>query len=240
MAQIIRPVITRGFDLYTVKVGSTRIDLSSIYPDAGTVYSNGVPVEPGPGGLGSTSTAIERTGALRDGSSGVVPIEMFVENSVSVTPVDRSRFGLGEGQAEFHTIINRGGLFRCLPNTDGLVRPSVGCMAIERTEKSGGTFELLLNINPLIVLTVVGGSVLDLNGPDVLLVVDGTGLLNPVRSVGGRWFGIPMQTNALRNAAFPAGGFIAAADSTTGAPIEVELTSGGVAARRVIVMDSSG
>jgi hypothetical protein len=235
MAQILSPVVTRGFDLYTVKRGSTSIDLSAIFPGAGTVYSDGVPVNP-EGGLAHTSTAIERTGALRDGSSGVVPIEMFLENSVSVKPVDRSLFGLGEGQADFHTIINRGGIVPGLPNTDGLVRPSVGSMAIRRTGKGGGTFELMLNVNPLIVLTVVGGSVSDLNGPDVLLVIDGTGLLNPVGSVGGQWAATSPQITALRNASFPVGGFVAGADSTTGAPIEVGLTSGGVDARRVVTV----
>src|ERR1700733_14999572 len=103
--------IQAGFELYSVIPGSTRIDLSSLFPGAGTVFSDGVPVLPGPDGLGNTTTAIERTGGvpvLPGGGTGTVPIELFAENSVSVTPVDRSLFGLGVGLADFHTIINRG------------------------------------------------------------------------------------------------------------------------------------
>lgn len=71
--------------------------------------------------------------------------------------------------ADYHTIINRGGLIANLPNTDGRVSPSLGSMGVRRNRGTdGGGFDLLVNINPLIVLTVVGGSVSNLVGGDVL------------------------------------------------------------------------
>ena len=142
--------IALGFDLFHVIEGSTSIDLSSVFPGAGIVFSNGVNFL----GLGNASTGLQRTQPLPPLSIGQtvnVAIEFVVEHSLSVNPVDRAPFGLGTGLADFHTIINRGGILPYLPNTDGLVSPSVGSMTITRTVANGGTFVLNLDINPLVV-----------------------------------------------------------------------------------------
>ena len=218
--------ILPGYDLYTVLTGSTSINLEEIFPGAGTVYTNGVPVDPE--SLGETSTAIERKGTLPDGQSGVIPIEMILEHSVSVDPVDPTPFGVtGVEKADYHTIINSGGRFAGLPNTDGRVQPSLGSMAITRRSNvdGGGTYETQLNVNPLIVITVVGGSVLDLDGPDILTVIDASGYLNPVGSLGGKWSESSTGARALSAAEFSAGEFFAATDAVSGEPITVDWTS---------------
>ena len=224
--------IDPGFDLLNVIDGSTSIDLGAVFPGAGLVFSDGVPFP----GLGNFTTGAERTQGLPTfnvGDTGVVTMEWFAEHSKSVTPVDRSLFGLGPGLADFHTVINRGGQFPHLPNTDGMVTPSIGSMSISRTGVNGGTFELNLDINPLIVFTTVGGSVTDLNGPDVLLVLDGSGLLNPVGSLNGLWSSSP-PPDPIANAAFPTGGFYASVDPNTLAPSPTDLTSGGIFAARQV------
>jgi hypothetical protein len=219
-------IIKAGYDLFSVVDGSTLINLDLVFPGAGVVHSDGVPIDPQ--NHGNFTTGLIRKADLADGESGAVPIAWFAEHSVSVKPVKLAPFGLGDGEADYHTIINLGGILPNLPNTDGLVRPSEGVMGIKRLSPGGGRFDLLVNINPLIVLTKVGGSASRLDGPDVIKVIDGSGLLNPVRSVGGQWSEVPHSTNAITSTAFPAGaGFLAALDRTRGEPATAELTSGG-------------
>lgn len=229
------PVVSaQGFNLFNVINGSTSINLDPVFPGAGTVLSDGVTFP----GLGNFTTGLERLEEipfLSLGQTVSVPIEWFAENSISINPVNRSVFGLGTGLADFHTIINRRGLFPQLPNTDGLVSSSVGSITITRITNNGGTFSLHLDINPLIVLTTVGGSVSDLTSPDVLLVLNGTGLLNPVGSLGGQWSETP-PSNTIVNPEFPARGFYAAVDPITVAPSIVNLTSGGIEAARNVTI----
>ena len=223
--------LSAGYDLFSVVKGSTLFHLDPLFQGAGTLYSDGVPIDRET--MGNFSTGLLRKGEIPDGESGVVPIEMFAEHSVSVSPVKLSPFGLGDGEADFHTIINLGGLLPNLPNTDGLVRPSQGVMAIRRSRPSGGRFEIMLNINPLIVLTRVGGSIADLEGPDVIQRIDGSGLLNPVTSIGGQWSEAPTKL-AVQHQQFSAGNFWAAFDRTSGDPGTVELKSGGLGAERLV------
>jgi hypothetical protein len=225
--------INAGYDLFSVVKGSTLINLDSIFPGAGIIYSDGVPIDGER--FGSFSTGLIRNAALEDGQSGAIPITWFAEHSVSVEPVDLAPFGLGEGQADFHTIINAGGVLPDLPNTDGLVRPSQGVMLIRRSRGGGGRFELAVNINPLIVLTKVGGSMSSLDGPDVIKVIDGSGLLNPVGSIGGQWAETEYRAGTRAAEAFPSGGnFAAGLDRNLAEPVKIELTSGGVEAQRVV------
>lgn len=84
------------------------------------IYSEGLPIDPER--YGNFSTGIERKGEIPDGESGVIPIEMFAENSVSIHTVRLTPFGLGDGIGEFHTVINRGGVFSNLPNSDSFVK----------------------------------------------------------------------------------------------------------------------
>lgn len=222
--------IKAGYDLFNVIAGSTRINLDPLFPGAGVVYSDGVPIDPDR--LGNFTTGLIRKGDLADGSSGVVPIAWFAEHSISTKPVKLAPFGLGDGEADYHSIINLGGVLPNLPNTDGLVRPSEGVMSIRRLRPSGGRFELLLDINPLIVLTKVGGDVSQLDGPDVIKYFDGSGLLNPVASIGGQWSEVPHE-RAIRSDQFArTENFSAALDRTTSQPATVELTSGGLDANR--------
>lgn len=224
--------IGNGFDLFSVVKGSTRIDLEPLFPGIGTVYSEGIPIDPDR--TGNFSTGLVRKGELPDRLSGVVPIEMFAEHSISIKPVPLAPFGLGDGFADLHTIINAGGVLPGLLNTDGLVQPSVGVMGIWRNFSGGGRFELLLNINPLIVLTRVGGSVRDVKGPDIIRTFDGTGLLNPVGSIGGQWTSEPHRDRSIRDERFPTGGFHAALDRSNSEPVSVQLTSGGLGAERLV------
>lgn len=225
--------INPGFDFFTVVEGSTYFNLEPLFPGSGIIYSEGLPIDPE--NFGNFSTGIERKGEIPDGESGVIPIEMFAENSVSIEPIKLAPFGLGDGVGEFHTIINRGGIFPNLPNTDGLVRPSTGVMSIHRNRTGGGRFELMLNINPLIVITKVGSSIKDLNGPDVIKVIDGSGLLNPVGSIGGQWTADPLPKFVeKRSATFASGNFFAATDRVSKEAITVQLTSGGLDAQRLV------
>jgi hypothetical protein len=225
--------INPGFDLFTVVEGSTYFNLEPLFPGAGIIYSEGIPIDPE--NFGNFSTGIERQGSIPDGQSGVIPIEMFAENSISKEPVKLFPFGLGEGVGEFHTIINRGGIFPHLINTDGLVRPSTGVMTVHRNRTGGGRFELTLNINPLIVITKVGGSIKDITSPDIIKIIDGSGLLNPVGSIGGQWTADDLpKISAKRNPAFPIGDFFIATDRFTKEPITVQLTSGGLDAQRLV------
>lgn len=224
--------IGSGYDLFSVVKGSTLIDLGQIFPGAEVIYSDGVPIDPEQ--YGNFSTGIKRYGELPHGESGVIPIEMFAEHSVSIKPVSLKPYGLGDGYADFHTIINLGGILPNLPNTDGLVRPSTGVMAIHRSATGGGRFELMLNINPLIVLTKVGGSVADLESDDIIKVIDGSGLLNPVGSIGGQWSEAPPAARGLLQENLRAEGFFAATDRLSSEPSTVDLTSGGVRAQRQV------
>ena len=120
-----------------------------------------------------------------------------------------------------------------MPNTDGLVRPSEGVIAIKRSSSGGGSFDLSVNINPLIVLTKVGGSVAKLDGPDMIKVIDGSGVLNPLGSVGGQWAETPHKSRRIESLAFASGGtFFAGLDRASGEPVTVDLTSGGLRAQR--------
>jgi hypothetical protein len=107
-------------------------------------------------------------------------------------------------------------------------------MGIWRTFSGGGRFELMLNINPLIVLTRVGGSVRDLGGPDVITTFDGSGLLNPVGAIGGQWSTISPRTRSFTDERFSPGGFYAATDRALHVPVSVQLTSGGLGATRLV------
>ncbi len=223
--------IGAGYDLFSVVKDSTMINLEPLFPGVGIVYSNGVPIDAKQ--FGNFSTGLVRKGELSARESGVVPIEMFAEHSVSVKPVSLAHFGLGEGEADLHTIINAGGVLPGILNTDGLVRPSAGVMGIWRTFSGGGRFEIMLNINPLIVLTRVGGSVKDVKGPDIIKAIDGSGLLNPVGSIGGQWSDAPPR-RMVWNEVFGNGDFFAAIDRTSREPVSVELTSGGLDAHRLV------
>jgi hypothetical protein len=226
-------ILRAGHDLFNVVKGSTVVNLDSLFPGAGNVYSDGVPIDPV--NLGNFTTGLIRKADLPEGESGAVPIIWFAEHSVSTHPVNLAPFGLGEGNADYHTIINLGGVLPYLPNTDGLVRPSEGVMTIHRSRVGGGRFDLVLNINPLIVLTKVGGRPFPLNGPDVIKVIDGSGILNPVRSIGGQWSEVSHKTRSIQNDFFQTGGsYFAALDRITAEPIAVELTSGGLFAERII------
>lgn len=225
--------ILGGFDLFAVIDGTTSIDLRPLFPDSQIIRSDGVPLDRSR--FGNATTGLKRLTTLPAGQSGVVQIEWVLEHSVSVRPIDRKAFGLGDGQADFHTIINREGLIGDLPNTDGRVSQSLGSMGIKRSRGSdGGSFDFLLNINPLIVITVVGGSVADLTGPDVLRVIDGTGLLNPVTSVNGVWSSRSRDVNARPATALSAANFFAATTPDVGFPAIANLVSGSAAAVRAI------
>ena len=226
------PAIQPGYDLFSVVKGSTMINLEPLFPGAGIVYSNGVPIDHTQSG--NFSTGLQRKGELNERESGVIPIAMFAEHSVSTKPVNLLPFGLGEGLADFHTIINLGGVLPNLPNTDGLVQPSEGVMGIWRTFSGGGRFELLLNINPLIVLTKVGSIVSSLESSDIIKIIDGSGLLNPVGSIGGQWSDRPANARAISHGAFSQGNFFAAIDRASNNPVSVQLTSGGVDAQRLV------
>ncbi|MDB5692662.1 MAG: hypothetical protein JWO81_1725 [Alphaproteobacteria bacterium] len=227
--------IDAGYDLFSVVPGSTLINLDSIFPGAGIIRSNGVPIDPKR--LGSFSTGLIRNAALENGQSGAIPITWFAEHSVSAKPVNLAPFGLGKGRADYHTIINAGGVLPNLPNTDGLVRPSEGVMVIRRSRGGGGRFEFAVNINPLIVLTKVGGRVSNLEDPDIIKVIDGSGLLNPVGSIGGQWAEVRYRAGTRTAEAFPSGSnFAAGLDRNSAEPVKIGLTSGGVEAERDIVI----
>jgi len=225
--------IGAGYDLLTVIPGTTAFYLDPIFPGLGVVRSDGVPIDPD--GLGNFTTGFVRKGELPEGRSGVVPIEWFAEYSVSVSPVPLAPFGLGEGEADFHTVINLGGIIPTLPNTDGLVSPSVGVVSIRRQDSGGGRFDLSVNINPLIVLTKVGGSIATLDGPDVIHHFDASGLLNPVTCIGGQWADAAHPTRALQNTLLETNdNFVACLDRTSKEPVTVELVSGGLKAERAV------
>ena len=227
--------IFSGFDLYTVRTGSTFIDLSVPFPGAGIVDWEGVDLEPGT--IGNTHTVIARTTGLDPFTfldTGTVSIEMIGSHLRSITPVDTTPFGLGPGLADLHAVINPGGGFGDLPDTTGLVTSSVGTMDISHSHVNGGVFDIDMSVNPLLIVTTVGGSISDLDGVDVLLVVDGTGLLNPVSSIGGQWSYTPTPTRPLAEDLFPAGDFYPAVDPATGMPVPIDLISGNVFAGQKI------
>ncbi len=225
--------IPSGYDLFAVVDGTTSIDLDPIFPGAGIVRSDGVALDHDR--FGNATTGLQRLTDLPDGQSGVVMIEWVLEHSVSVKPVPLEPFGVGPGFGDYHTIINRGGIVASLPNTDGWISPSLGAMGIRRYGGTGGgSFELLVNINPLVVLTVVGGSVASLDGPDVLRVLDATGLLNPVTCVNGSWSSVAPQSVNRAGFALSARSFVAGADPTGKSTLLTSLVSGSASATRAI------
>lgn len=230
-------IINKGYDLFSVVKGSTYINLENIFPGAEIINSNGIPIDQKK--FGNFSTGIERKSELPDNENGAIPIEMFAEHSISIKPINLEPFDLGKGDCDFHTIINRGGILRGLPNTDGLIRPSEGVMTVFR-KRGGGEFELSLNINPLIVLTKVGGKIEDLNGEDVIKTIDGSGLLNPVGSIGGQWSeNISQNFNYVRNSDYRNGGFFCGINRVTSEPITIQLTSGKTDAHRLVQLAST-
>ena len=136
-------IIGIGFDLFTVVKRSTSFQLDPLFPGVGTIHSDGVRIDPET--HGNFTTGLKRKEELPDNESGAISIAWFAEHSISVNPVKLAPFGLGDGEADFHTIINLGGVLPRLPNTDGLVRPSDGVMMIKRSLPGGGRFDLALN-----------------------------------------------------------------------------------------------
>lgn len=225
--------IKTGVDLFKVVDGTTSIDLRPLFSGSEIVRSDGVALDRIR--FGDATTGLERLTSLPSGQSGVVQIEWILEHSISILPIDREPFGLGEGKADFHTLINRGGLVDHLPTTDGLVTQSLGSMGIHRGNgDTGGSFELLVNINPLIVISTVGGDIKDLEGPDVLQVIDGTGLLNPVSSINGQWSHRSFSEKHRPETAKSTNSFFAASNPDTGYPSFANLVSGSAAAVRAV------
>lgn len=225
--------IPAGYDLFAVVDGTTTIDLDPLYPGAGIVRSDGVILDRER--FGNATTGLQRLTDLPDGQAGVVQIEWILEHSVSVEPVDLAPFGLGDGKADYHTVINNGGIVETLPNTDGRVLPSMGSMGIRRSRGvDGGRFDFLLNINPLIVLTVVGGDVSNLEGPDVIFVMDGTGLLNPVTSINGSWSAMQPENMNREAFALSATDFVAGVNPESQSISLTNLVSGTASAVRAI------
>jgi acetyltransferase-like isoleucine patch superfamily enzyme len=148
------PDLTRpeGFDLYLTSGGRVDLDLPAGFfapgsdPFQGVVQLAGEPLQTaGPFEMGLTDTVVRRFDRIEFGripETVVVPIEIVALNLVSIQPIVVTSNG-GGSPTPWDVHVGLGDTFDELPE-------HVGVMRIDRVAPTGGTFDSILPVRPIL------------------------------------------------------------------------------------------